>query len=61
MTAVTWIGIAGTIVALGFLLNAIRVLRASKVGHVANATRIHIPVVLVFLPVLWITVVGMQL
>ena len=61
MTPITWIGIAGTVVAIAFLLNAIRTLRASKVGHVANAARIHIPVVIVFVPIMWIVIAGMSL
>lgn len=59
MSPFVWIGIAGTVIALAFLLNAIRNLRASKVGHVANSARIHIPVVIVFVPVLWLIVLVM--
>lgn len=61
MTTITWIGIIGTIFALGFLINAYRTLKTTQVGHTANAARIHIPVVIMFVPVLWIVVWGMQL
>ncbi|WP_390586982.1 hypothetical protein [Erythrobacter sp. MTPC3] len=60
MTPITWIGIAGTALALVFLIAAIRKLRTAQTGHTANAARIHIPVVLAFLPILWLVVLFMQ-
>ncbi|MBD2842942.1 MULTISPECIES: hypothetical protein [Erythrobacter] len=56
MTSTLWIGLAGTVLGLAFLINAYRTLRVSIHGHAANAARIHIPVVIMFLPVLWFIV-----
>ncbi|MFL0354903.1 hypothetical protein ACI5KX_00370 [Erythrobacter sp. GH1-10] len=56
MTFVLWIGIIGTVIALAFAANAIRNLRISPFGHVANASRIHIPMAIAFVPLLWMIV-----
>ncbi len=47
-----WIGIVGTIVALAYLANGIRLSRGPE-GHGANAGRLHIVMAGIFLPVLW--------
>lgn len=51
-----WIGLFGTLVAAFFLANSIRNLRRSSTGHAANAGRLHIAMVVVFLPVMWLTI-----
>lgn len=56
MSASLWIGVFGTVVAVGFLLNSIKNLRASPEGHAANAGRLHIAMALIFLPILWVMV-----
>lgn len=60
MSFTIWVGILGTIVGLAFLANGIRNLRKSDEGHAANAARIHIPTVVVFVPVMWVTIAAMQ-
>ena len=50
-----WVGIIGTIVALAFVANGIRHIRAGE-GHLANAGRLHIMMAGLFLPVLWLVV-----
>ena len=57
MTVSVWIGIFGTLVALAYVLNSVRNLRASPVGHAANAARLHLVMVIAFVPVLWLIVV----
>jgi hypothetical protein len=60
MDPLIWVGVAASVLGLAFLINSVRVLRKSTAGHAANAARLHIPVVLVFLPVIWITIWVMQ-
>jgi hypothetical protein len=50
-----WVGIIGTLVALAFVLNGMRHIRAGE-GHMANAGRLHIAVAVMFVPVLWLVV-----
>ena len=61
MQPIIWVGIAGTIIGLAFLINGYRVLRRTTAGHMANAARIHIPVVLMFVPVMWAVIAMMLL
>ncbi len=56
MSNAMWLGVFGTVVGLGFLLNSIKNLRRSKEGHAANAGRLHIAMVAVFLPIMWLTI-----
>nr|WP_298931430.1 hypothetical protein [uncultured Erythrobacter sp.] len=60
MTPTLWIGIIGTLLALAFAANGFRVMRAGH-GHVANAGRLHIMIVAIFVPLLWLTVAVIQL
>lgn len=60
MTPVLWIGIIGTIVALAFAVNGVRVIRAGD-GHTARAGRLHILMVICFVPILWMIVLIMQM
>ncbi|TRD11137.1 hypothetical protein FGU71_04235 [Erythrobacter insulae] len=60
MTPTLWIGIIGTIVALAFAANGLRAVRAGP-GHAANAGRLHMMMVIVFLPLLWLTIALIQL
>lgn len=55
-----WIGLIATIAALAIATNAVRLVRAGS-GHVANAARLHIVIVAVFVPLLWLTLVVIQL
>lgn len=50
-----WIGIIGTLVALGFVVNGMRHIRKGE-GHRANAGRLHIAMAVMFVPVLWLVV-----
>ena len=50
-----WIGIIGTLVALAFVINGIRHIRAGE-GHLANAGRLHIVMAVLFVPVMWLVV-----
>ncbi|MHA7820884.1 MAG: hypothetical protein ACX930_14650 [Erythrobacter sp.] len=50
-----WIGLAGTLVALGFVANGLRHIRKGE-GHLANAGRLHIAMAVMFVPVLWLIV-----
>lgn len=59
MPTALWIGIAGTVVLLAFVINGIRLSRGPE-GHGANAGRLHIAVGVLVIPVLWMVVV-MQL
>ncbi len=61
MSFTIWVGIAGTLVALFFLINAYRNLRVSITGHAANAARIHIPMAIAFIPAMWMAIVIMNL
>ncbi len=56
MSLQLWVGVFGTIVGLAFLFNSIRNLRRSKEGHAANAGRLHIAIVAMFLPIMWLTI-----
>lgn len=50
-----WIGIAGTLNALGFVSNGERHIRAGE-GHLANAGRLHIFIAIFFVPILLLVV-----
>ena len=50
-----WVGIAGTLVALAFVINGVRHIRKGE-GHLANAGRLHIAMSVLFVPVLWLIV-----
>lgn len=51
-----WVGIIGTLVALGFVANGVREIRKGE-GHLANAGRLHIAVATLFVPILWLVVI----
>ncbi len=51
-----WMGVFGSVVGAGFLLNSIKNLRRSKEGHAANAGRLHIAMVVMFVPVMWLMI-----
>ena len=55
MSPPMWIGIIGTVVFLGFLLNGVRLVRGPA-GHAANAGGLHIGMAAVALPVMWVIV-----
>lgn len=55
MAAEIWIGLAGTLLALGFVVNGLRHIRKGE-GHLANAGRLHIAMAAMFIPVLWLIV-----
>lgn len=55
MTPVLWIAVIGTIFGLAFLGNGLR-LAVGPEGHAANAGRLHVAMVALFLPVLWVIV-----
>lgn len=50
-----WIGIVGTVVMLGFLLNGVRLIRGPA-GHAANAGGLHIGIAVIALPVMWVVI-----
>lgn len=50
-----WVGIIGTLVAIGFVANGIRHIRKGD-GHRANAGRLHIMMAIMFVPVMWLIV-----
>lgn len=50
-----WIGLAGTILALAFVANGWRHIKAGE-GHLANAGRLHIIMASLFIPLLWMIV-----
>lgn len=52
-----WVGIAGTIVLLGFIINGMRLSRGPE-GHAANAGRLHMAVGVIALPFMWMAVVA---
>ena len=52
MSAPLWIGILGTIIILGFLLNGMRLMRGPS-GHGANAGMLHVGMGVASLPILW--------
>ncbi|MDY7098685.1 MAG: hypothetical protein SXU28_11155 [Pseudomonadota bacterium] len=51
-----WIGIFGTLVGVIYLVMSFRNLRISHTGHAANAGRLHILMVVTFLPVMWLVI-----
>lgn len=55
MSPPVWIAIAGTIFALAFLGNGLR-LSVGPEGHAANAGRLHVAMAAMFLPILWVIV-----
>ncbi|MEE4199693.1 hypothetical protein [Erythrobacter sp.] len=57
MASEIWVGIIGTIVLLGFILNGIRLTRGPE-GHAANAGRLHMVVGLLALPFMWMAVIA---
>lgn len=52
-----WVGIAGTVVLLGFIINGLRLSRGPE-GHGANAGRLHAVVGVITLPFMWMAVVA---
>lgn len=56
MSFTIWVGVFGTLLGLGFLLNSIKNLRISPEGHAANAGRLHITMVVIFLPIMWLMI-----
>ena len=56
MSFTMWMGVFGTVVGVGFLLNSIKNLRRSSEGHAANAGRLHIAMVVMFLPIMWLVI-----
>lgn len=52
-----WVGIIGTIVLLGFIINGMRLSRGPE-GHAANAGRLHTFVGWITLPFMWLAVVA---
>ena len=50
-----WVAIIGTLVALAFVANGVRHIKAGE-GHLANAGRLHIMMVVLFVPVMWMVV-----
>jgi len=57
MTPEIWIGIGGTILLLGFIINGVRLSRGPE-GHAANAGRLHTVVGGIALPFMWLAVVA---
>lgn len=49
------IGILGTVFALAFMANGLRLV-IGPAGHAANAGRLHIAMAGLFLPILWLVV-----
>jgi|GEM_PF-3950766 len=52
-----WIGIAGTLFLLGFIINGRRLSRGPE-GHSANAGRLHMAMGTITLPFMWLAVVA---
>lgn len=52
-----WIGIAGTLFLLGFIINGRRLSRGHE-GHSANAGRLHMAMGAITLPFMWLAVVA---
>lgn len=52
-----WVGIAGTLFLLGFIINGWRLSRGRE-GHGANAGRLHMVVGGVTLPFMWLAVIA---
>jgi len=59
MTPIMWVGIIATFIALGFVANALRMIRKGP-GHAANAGRLHLVMVSFALPVIWMLVLVMS-
>ncbi|MEL7445002.1 MAG: hypothetical protein AAGK02_04230 [Pseudomonadota bacterium] len=59
MTAITWIGILGSVMALGFIANGVRMIRSKKF-HASNAGQLHIATAVIFMAVLWAVVLGVM-
>jgi hypothetical protein len=55
MTPQLWIGIAGTVLALAFILNGMRLSKGPE-GHAANAGRLHMVMAGTFLPIMWMVI-----
>ncbi len=55
MAVPIWIGIAGTVLALSFIGNGVRLVMGPA-GHAANAGRLHVFMATLFLPILWLVV-----
>jgi hypothetical protein len=56
MTPQLWIGVIGTIILLGFILNGVRLARGPK-GHAWNAGVLQAAICAMVLPILWLIVV----
>lgn len=52
-----WVGIAGTIMLLGFIFNGVRLSRGPE-GHGANMGRLHMVVGGIALPFMWLAVIA---
>ncbi|KEO88744.1 hypothetical protein EH31_14990 [Erythrobacter longus] len=52
-----WVGIAGSALILGFIVNGVRLSRGPE-GHAANAGRLHMVMGGVALPFIWLAVVA---
>jgi len=52
-----WVGIAGTLFLLGFIINGWRLSKGSE-GHAANAGRLHMVMGGITLPFMWLAVVA---
>ena len=52
-----WIGIGGTIMLLGFIINGWRLSRGPE-GHAANAGRLHMVVGGIALPFMWLAAIA---
>jgi len=52
-----WVGIGGTVLLLGFIINGIRLSRGPE-GHAANAGRLHMVVGGIALPFMWLAVIA---
>ena len=55
MSPQLWIGIIGSAVLLGFILNAVRKARGPK-GHTYNAAMLQAGISVLILPVMWMIV-----
>ena len=55
MSPQLWIGIIGTIVLLGFIINAVRLASGPK-GHAWNAAMLQAGISVMVLPVMWMLV-----
>lgn len=60
MTPTMWIGILGSVFALAFIINGLRLSRGPE-GHAANAGRLHVFTAGLFLPILWMVVAFRQI